>query len=168
MDLKNGTFEMSLFAVPFICEPLSTQPITCVIEKYSHLSKLELADSSSGNEELNIDILIGSEYYWRLVMGEVIHGDDGRLCTPSLDGSCQVQWWEYHCKAQALISTHSLKVGTQTTPRDLDDRLKAFWDLGTLGIKEDECSVYEDLKGTYLSEIEGTKFTFLGRNLILS
>ena len=45
-----------------------------------------------------------------------------------------------------LISTHSLKVGTQPTPRDLDDSLKKFWDLETLGIKEDECSVYEDFE----------------------
>ena len=37
-------------------------------------------------------------------------------------------------------------MGTQTTPRDLDDRLKAFWDLETLGIKKDECSVYEDFE----------------------
>ena len=75
MDLKNGTtFEMSLFTVPFICEPLSTQSIICAIEKYSHL---ELADPPSGDEELNIDILIGSEYYWKLVTGEVIRGDGG-------------------------------------------------------------------------------------------
>ena len=40
---------------------------------------------------------------------------------------------------QALISFR--KVGT---PRDLDDRLNKVWDLETLGIKEDECSVYED------------------------
>ena len=77
-DLKNGTtFEMSLFTVPFICEPLSTQSITCAIETYSHLSNLELADPPSGDEELNIDILIGSEYYWKLVTGEVIRGDGG-------------------------------------------------------------------------------------------
>ena len=69
--------EMSLFAVSLIYEPLSTQSITCAIEKYSHLSNLELADPPSGDEELNIDILIGSEYYWKLVTGEVICGDGG-------------------------------------------------------------------------------------------
>ena len=75
MGLKNGTtFEMSLFTVPFICEPLSTQSVTCAVEKYSYLLNLELADPPSGDEELNIDILIGSEYYWKLVTGEIIHG----------------------------------------------------------------------------------------------
>ena len=63
MDLKYGTtFEMSLFTVPFICEPLSAQSITGVIEKYSHRSKLELADFPNWDGKLNMNILIGSEY----------------------------------------------------------------------------------------------------------
>ena len=130
MDLKNETtFEVSLFAIPFICEPLSIQPITCVTEKYSQLSNLELADYSSGNEELNIDILIGSEYYWRLVTGEVIRGDDGSTAVHTKPGwvlSGPVVGIPLQGSSINLISTHSLKVGTQTTPRDLDDRLKAF------------------------------------------
>ena len=150
MELKNGTtFEMSLFTVPFICEPLSTQPITCAIEKYSHLSNLELADSSSGDEELNVDVLIGSEYYWRLVTGEVIRGGDGPTAVHTKLGwvlSGPVKGIPPQDSSVNFISTHSLKVGTQTTPRDLDERLKTFWDLETLGIKENECSVYEDFE----------------------
>ena len=73
MALRDGTtFEMSLFTVPFICEPLSVQPICYAKDTYEHLSGLELADSSHEDEELNVDILIGSEYYWKLVTGEVI------------------------------------------------------------------------------------------------
>ena len=58
---------------------LSTQSITCAIEKYSYLSNLELADSPSGDKELNIDILIGSEYYWKPMTGEVIREDGGPI-----------------------------------------------------------------------------------------
>ena len=43
-------------------------------DTYEHLSGLELADSSYEDEDLNVDILIGSEYYWKLVTGEVIRG----------------------------------------------------------------------------------------------
>ena len=42
-------------------------------------SNLELADSPSGDKELNIDILIGSEYYWKPVTGEVIREDGGPI-----------------------------------------------------------------------------------------
>ena len=66
-----------LFTVPFICEPLSAQSITGVMEKYSHVSNLELAGFPNVDGELNIDILIGSEYYWKLVTGKGIRGDDG-------------------------------------------------------------------------------------------
>ena len=47
--------------VPLICEPLTTQPITCSKEGHQHLSELDLADFSYGDEDLEVDILIGSD-----------------------------------------------------------------------------------------------------------
>ncbi|KAL5486358.1 hypothetical protein EMCRGX_G018824 [Ephydatia muelleri] len=41
-----------------------------------------------------------------------------------------------------FVSTHVLKV--ECSDCDLDTTLKAFWDLDTLGIKDNESSVYED------------------------
>ena len=35
---------------------------------------LRLADNSHGDEELNIDILIGADFYWHFVSGSVIRG----------------------------------------------------------------------------------------------
>ena len=33
---------------------------------------LDLADSADGSSHLPVDILIGSDYYWDLVMGSVV------------------------------------------------------------------------------------------------
>ena len=41
------------------------------------ISGLKLADSANDGEEFDLDILIGSNYYWQLVTGHVIHGNDG-------------------------------------------------------------------------------------------
>ena len=48
---------------------------------YSNLNyaqyKPELADSHHGDENLEVDILVGSDQYYQLVTGEVIHQRDG-------------------------------------------------------------------------------------------
>ena len=60
---------LSLFVVPMICEPLAGQPISACIEENRHLASLDLADFSDGTSSLEVDILIGSDYYWSLVTG---------------------------------------------------------------------------------------------------
>lgn len=52
--------------VPFICSPLTSQPINYTRESYDHLLVLELANTG---DSLEIDVLIGSDVYWDLVTG---------------------------------------------------------------------------------------------------
>ena len=69
--------DLVLLTVPYICEPLSVQPISLCQESFDHLSHLELADNSDGTTPMEIDVLIGSNYYWRLMTGEIRRGDNG-------------------------------------------------------------------------------------------
>lgn len=62
-----------LFAVPLICEPLTCQPVSFSQESFDHLDGLHLADPSC----VDIDILIGSDQYWELVMGKTLRGTSG-------------------------------------------------------------------------------------------
>ena len=71
LPLRSGnTIHLMLSTVPLICEPLSCQPIAYTKEKFEHLADLDLAVG----DELQIDVLIGSDHYWQLVTGQVIHG----------------------------------------------------------------------------------------------
>jgi len=73
--LRSGnTIHLMLTTVPLICEPLSCQPIAYTKEKYKQLVDLDLADFSRVGDELQIHVLIGSDHYWQLVTGQVIHG----------------------------------------------------------------------------------------------
>ena len=74
---KGSSIPMMFSTVPFICEPLSYQPVAYTKQCYNHLANLELADSSRVGEELQIDALIGSDHYWQLVTGQIIQGDSG-------------------------------------------------------------------------------------------
>jgi hypothetical protein len=62
-----------------ICEPLAGQPISGCVEENQHLARLNLADFSDGSSSLEVDILIGSDYYWSLVTGEVCRGNSGPI-----------------------------------------------------------------------------------------
>ena len=47
--------------------PISNQSIKVALEEYPHLCGLNLADSStlSGDNDVEVDILIGADYYWK-------------------------------------------------------------------------------------------------------
>ncbi len=49
---------LHLLAVPVICEPLAAQPLALCLESYEHLSNLELADSTSDNSAMEVDLLV--------------------------------------------------------------------------------------------------------------
>ena len=76
--LNDGrTRQFTLYAVPNICEPLTCQPIAFCQENFEHLSGLSLADTTDECDRLEIDILLGSDYYWTLLTGEVRRGPSG-------------------------------------------------------------------------------------------
>ena len=60
---------LSLYVVPTICEPLTEQPISDCVQAHTRLLGLELADSSNPTSGLLVDLLVGADYYWKLVMG---------------------------------------------------------------------------------------------------
>ena len=60
--------------VPTICEPLIGQLINVCKTQNPHLTGLELADQES---RLEVDVLVGSDYYWDLVTGAVSKSTSG-------------------------------------------------------------------------------------------
>lgn len=63
-----------LLTVPTICKPLSGQPVTLASQRYSYLSKLDLADPSECGDCLDVGILVGADHYWALVTGRTRQG----------------------------------------------------------------------------------------------
>lgn len=58
------------YVVPTICAPISKQIIHFTQKACPHL--LELADSTQSSADLVFDLLVGADYYWHFVSGEVI------------------------------------------------------------------------------------------------
>ena len=64
MGLNNIWTEIELYVIPKICSLLHGQTIKIAQKCYEHLVGLKLADSMNGCHTLNIDILVGGDYYW--------------------------------------------------------------------------------------------------------
>ena len=96
-----GNLVMSLLTVPMICQPLSAQPISLARDKYEHLCEMDLADFSNGDDNLEIDVLIGSDHYCKLVTGGVVQGSGGQESV----GCCRDLWKE--CPKKMLLLTLS-------------------------------------------------------------
>ena len=75
MDNHSLNIYLDAYAVPTICQPIVNQPFDW--SKYPHLKGVIFSDECVG--ELGIDILIGADFYWRLITGEVRRGGGGMM-----------------------------------------------------------------------------------------
>ena len=146
--LNNGcNVYMRGFAMPFICSPLSGQRIDVVRKQFPILKGLDLADK--GSEGSEIDMLIGADFYWHVLEGEMIRcGSGGLIALKSKLGwllSGPFDSSKINDCSVNLAVTHVLKISTEVNENvDLLNRnVEKFWDLDTLGIVDKEPSVYE-------------------------
>ena len=141
---------LSLHVVPTICEPISSQPINASVESHDHLLKLELADSADGNSHLPVDLLIGCDYYWDLVTGSICRGVQGPTAIHTKLG--WVLSGPTHCpeamvnSVAGVVTTHLLRVDSQPIDESaqLSEQLRSFWELESLGIHEQEKTLYSE------------------------
>ena len=125
------------------------QTIAVCVEQYPHLTGLELADSSSGGPSMSVDILIGSDYYWHLVTGDICRGVSGPVAVHTklgwvLSGPTSQNTSDPELSVTNL-SVHVLHAESQPVePSKLEDQLRAFWELEALGIQDKEKTLYDE------------------------
>ena len=152
MKLKDGKeTTVVLLEVPMICEPLTGQHVTYAAEQNSYLSGLELADPTQPDDHiLEINILLGADLYWSFVTNKIKRSPGngptalftkfGWVLSGPISGS--------HTEissASSLLVTHTLNaaVSTRTEESELEKQVKLFWEVETLGVKDEESSPYE-------------------------
>ena len=66
---------VNAYVTPVVCAALRNQAIEFAASSNAHLASLPLADFNvEGEEDLSIDILIGSNYNWLFLSGMSIRG----------------------------------------------------------------------------------------------
>ena len=131
MEMEEGPPQsLDVFIVPTICEPLSNNGRSYVIEEFSHLQHLELSDPIDGSPK-EIDVLVGSDYYWTLVTGRILQGPSGPTAVHTKLGwvlSGPTTLFD-GCENPATLVTHTLAMS-------VSERLRAFWEIESLGVCE--------------------------------
>ena len=146
---------IDLFIVPHICEPLT---INKCLDLYPHISGLDLADDPL-DEKHEIDVLIGSDFYWEFVTGEVVRGEEGPVAINSFNTKLG---WMLSGPAGLtgpqgtivnFVTTHSLRVDDRVTNKMLDATMRSFWEpLESLGIQVD--SMENDVSDHFASSVK--------------
>ena len=71
-NVENSNYKViNALVVPSICTPLSQQCVSIARNQYDHLKYLKLSNSSDSKFKCNVDILIGADYYWDFVSGNI-------------------------------------------------------------------------------------------------
>ena len=126
--------ELSALAFPVICSPVSTR---INIQEFPHLDGLQFADNLDGGDQ-SIDMLLGADYYYKIVTGEVIKGNTG----PTAVGS-KLRWLllgptstttSSYTMSHLVIDGRREMLFEEKGNDELVSNLKRFWDLESLGI----------------------------------
>ncbi|XP_011408081.1 PREDICTED: uncharacterized protein LOC105315219 [Amphimedon queenslandica] len=145
MEVCDGSvLKLRLFVVPIICEPLSGKTAQLSLDHLDHLSSLNLADPFYG-EEREIDILVGADYYWSLATGRIRRGYGGPIAMETrigwvLSGPATLVYGQ---DDSATLITHTLQVSGL---KSLDEQLRSFWEIESLGILEDDVVTVNDFE----------------------
>ena len=126
--------ELSALAFPVICSPVSTR---INIQEFPHLDGLQFADNLDGGDQ-SIDMLLGADYYYKIVTGEVIKGDTGPTAVGSklgwlLLGPTSTTTSSY-TMSHLVIDGRREMLFEEKGNDELVSNLKRFWDLESLGI----------------------------------
>ena len=155
-----------------LCKPYSTDninvtalcfPVICTtlssvrgVQQLEHLSGLPLADDLESPRE-NIDVLIGSNFYWDVVTGDIKMGSSGPIAISSklgwllsgpIESSSVVNLVSSH-----VIITEGVKGADISTDSNLTELLKQFWEAESLEITQHELENRDD-EQTFLRDIK--------------
>lgn len=149
---EQSSTSVNLFVVPTICPPLGSQEIDKAKRNFVYLSDIDLADSNNGESGIEIDMLIGADFYWKFFTGNVKQGEIGG----PVASETRLGWVlsgpmpssrSNPLSSVNLVSTHVLKIQSTVQPLvDYSDSgsecskelVNKLWDLDAIGIVDTE------------------------------
>ena len=141
---SQGEIKISALCFPKICSAVSAR---VNIDNHVHLQGLELADMSIAETgQQDIDVLIGSDYYFNIVFGDVICGSSGPVAVGSMFGwvlsgpTSAEESREKFATTKLIIERPELMTlspfDIHSQNDELCNALQKFWDIESLGVRE--------------------------------
>ena len=132
-----GIVAVEAITVPKICAPLVNQNSKYYLENYENFRPLKLADYTNGKTKLDVHVLIGLDYYYAFVTGEVVRNKNGGPTAINsklgwiLSGGHNSQNTESNC-----MEIHTCRVNTEN--KLLCEELNKFWQVESIGDNENQ------------------------------
>ena len=149
---RDEIIDVIALSFPRICSPL---PRHVELNPCSNLQELDLADRPPLDEAFNcsdssVDVLIGSDYYWDVVDGEIIRGAGGLVAVRSkfgwlLSGPVQSKDCKNITHSNVVIDSPFDSQQEADSEVELGNELRKFWDFESLGIMEINKETREEL-----------------------
>ena len=158
----NINISLSAYAVPVICLPIYSQPVEFAVQSYNHFKGLTLAEDLMQGSHAEINILLGSDQIWNFLNGQTIPGQGGPVAVSTKFGyvvSGPVNNLPFEEVITNFVTAHALKADAikVTGQEILDNHMKHFYDLETLGISSKEVAVHEEF--LYDIEFNGKRYS---------
>ena len=142
----NSYHSISVLCFPKICSPL---PTTIDISQYPYLKDLEFADCSvlNGHDtNSDIDILIGSDYYFDFILENIVRGDGGLVAVESEFGwlvsgpkTCNEEFTGVSCTNLIIEENYPFSNPEFRVENGSNDELKSiverFWETEAIGVE---------------------------------
>ena len=175
---KSEVIYVKAVAVDVICSPISGQNIDIAKEEYVHLYGLPLADDGR-EESVQIELLIGADFYWNIVLGDVVRGNKGPVAMKTrfgyvLSGRSRSLNLFANEPSPSLLTTSLIASGGE---EDMTSQLHKFWDLESIGIRKEISAVqahrndigFNEKDGKYeVSQVWKPEHEMLGDNFLLA
>ena len=146
LQVKQGE-EIEILALSFsaICSPLQ---VPVEVDRYPHLQDLDLADVSPCEHSSDVDMLIGSDYYWDVIIGDLKRSNNGPVAVSSkfgwlLSGPVKSKGRNDNYTVANVVVEGLRKVelickqDTDKNDSELDKDLCLFWETEAIGITDE-------------------------------
>lgn len=148
---NHETLSMEVLIVPTIAAPL-TNRTRLEVGKMPYLRGLKLAHPIKEEDNFEISMLIGADFYWDIVENEIIRGNGPTAVKSKLGYLLSGPTFNQNVST-TCISTTMMNVLIQHKQEEVD--LEKFWNLESIGVTEKEMSTKENsFYDTYESSIE--------------
>ena len=132
---------IELIVVPNIYSPISNQTIEQTQATHSHFITLPLAVNSGGNSELEVDVLIGGDYYWSIFTRKIVRGEIGPVAMETLlgwilSGNTEVKGLPEYVSTHVLKISYVGELNESTRDNCLTDSIKKFGQIEEASVME--------------------------------
>ena len=134
--LEGNVHSIMATEIPSICAPLFSPSIpAAILEQLG--DGVAMATVSAG-EEVNVDILLGLDWYWRVMSSEMVSLMEGMMAQRSVFGWVLSGTLPPSTRmGRSCMLSHQMFCAT-------DSIITSFWDLESVGVASDEASRRDD------------------------